>query len=190
MISSHLFEAYLECPTKWWLRAQNEPPTGNVYSEWARVRNETYRKEWLERRLAIAAEADRIVPPTFEADRKEATWRFAVDMRVQVDGLECRIPAVERVRSEGHGRRVQFIPHRFEFSNKLTKQHKLMLAFDALVLSHAIGRNRIARSIQRVSEHRLTEASVGPEATTALKATANLWSIFRRRPYRLAARAL
>jgi hypothetical protein len=54
MISSHLFEAYLECPTKCWLRAQNEPSTGNVYSEWARVRNDTYRKEWLERRLAIA----------------------------------------------------------------------------------------------------------------------------------------
>jgi predicted RecB family nuclease len=105
------------------------------------VRNEIYRKEWLERRLAIAAEADRIVPPTFEADRKEATWRFAVDMRVQVDGLECRIPAVERVRSEGHGRRVQFIPHRFEFSNKLTKQHKLMVAFDAVVLSEAMGRD-------------------------------------------------
>jgi predicted RecB family nuclease len=131
MISSHLFEAYLECPTKCWLRAQNEPSTGNVYSEWARVRNETYRKEWLERRLAIAA----------EADRKEATWRFAVDMRVQVDGLECQIPAVERVRSEGHGRRVQFIPHRFEFSNKLTKQHKLMVAFDAVVLSEAMGRD-------------------------------------------------
>jgi hypothetical protein len=168
MISSHLFKAFLECPTKCWLRAQNEPATGNLYAEWRRAQNERYRKEWLERRVAIVAEADRVLSPTFEANPKEATWRFAVDMRVQANDLECRIPAVERARSEGCGRCVQFIPHRFEFSNKLTKQHKLMLAFDALVLSHAIGRNRIARSIQRVSEHRLTEASVGPEA---LKAT-------------------
>jgi predicted RecB family nuclease len=141
MISSHHFEAYLECPTKCWLRAQNEASTGNVYAEWARAQNETYRKEWLERRLAIVAEADRILSPTFEADRKEATWRFAVDIRVQADDLECRIPAAERVRSEGRGRRVQFIPYRFEFSNKLTKQHKLMVAFDAVVLSEAIGRD-------------------------------------------------
>ena len=140
MISSHLFEAYLECPTKCWLRAQNEPATGNVYAEWERAQNETYRKEWLER-LAMVAEADRVLSPTFKANPKEATWRFAVEMLVQANDLECRIPAVERARSEGRGGRVQFIPYRFEFSNKLTKQHKLMLAFDALVLSDATGRN-------------------------------------------------
>ena len=72
---------------------------------------------------------------------KEATWRFALDVRVQANDLECRIPAVERARSEGRGGRVQFIPYRFEFSNKLTKQHKLMLAFDAFVPSDAIGRD-------------------------------------------------
>jgi predicted RecB family nuclease len=141
MISSHLFEAYLECPTKCWLRAQSEPSTGNVYAEWRRAQNESYRKEWLERRLAIVAEADRILSPTFETDRKEATRRFAVDMRVQADDLECRIPAVERIRSEGRGRRFQFIPYRFQFSKKLSKQHKLMVAFDAVVLSGAIGRD-------------------------------------------------
>ena len=80
MISSHLFEAYLECPTKCWLRAQNEPATGNVYAEWGRAQNESYRKEWVERRVAIVAEADRALSPTFEANPKEATWRFAVDM--------------------------------------------------------------------------------------------------------------
>ena len=36
----------------------------------------------------------------------EATWRFALDMRVQANDLECRIPAVERARSEGRGGRV------------------------------------------------------------------------------------
>ena len=105
MISSHLFEAYLECPTKCWLRAQNERSTGNVYAEWARSQNESYRKKWLERRPAIVAEADRILSPAIEADRKDATWRLAVDMRVQAADLECRISAVERVRSEGRGPR-------------------------------------------------------------------------------------
>jgi predicted RecB family nuclease len=141
MISSHLFEAYLECPTKCWLRAQNEPATGNVYAEWGRAQNESYRKAWVERRVAIVAEADRALSPTSEANLKEATWRFAVDIGVQANDLECRIPAVERARSEGRARHIQFIPYRFEFSNKLTKQHKLMLAFDAHVLSEAIGRN-------------------------------------------------
>jgi predicted RecB family nuclease len=141
MISSHLFGAYLECPTKCWLRAQNEPATGNVYAEWRRRQNENYRQEWLKRRLAIVAEADCVFTPTFDENPKETAWRFSVDMRVQANDLQCQIPMVERARSEGRGRRVQLIPYRFEFSNKLTKQHKLMLAFDGLVLSDAIERN-------------------------------------------------
>ena len=148
MISSHLFEAYLECPTKCWLRAQNEPATGNVYAEWMRAQIETYRTEWVERRLAIAGEADRTPWTTFEINHEQAASRFAIDMRVHADDLECQIPAVERVQSEERGRRVQFIPYRFEVLNKLTKQHKLMAAFNAVVLSEAIGRDiRLAKII-------------------------------------------
>src|ERR1019366_10195699 len=42
IVSSQLFEAYLECSTKCWLRSRAEPATGNVYAEWARLQNETY----------------------------------------------------------------------------------------------------------------------------------------------------
>ena len=41
---------------------------------------------------------------------------------------------------EGRGRTVNFVPYRFEFANKITKSHKLALAFDAHVLSEALGR--------------------------------------------------
>jgi predicted RecB family nuclease len=177
MISSDLFEAYLECPTKCWLRAQNEPATGNLYAEWGRAQNETYRKEWLERRLAIVAEANRVLSPTFETNRKKATWRFAADIHVQVNDLECRIQAVERALSEGRGGRVQFIPYRFEFSNKLTKQHKLMLAFDAVVLSDAIGRNiRLGKIVHgdRSATLNVKSSSLISEARMRIKSCAAL----------------
>jgi predicted RecB family nuclease len=67
------------------------------------------------------------------------TWRLAIDVRWRTRDLESRLHAVERIPSEGHRRRAQFIPYRFEFANKLTKEHKLLLAFDALLLSEAIG---------------------------------------------------
>ena len=51
--------------------------------------------------------------------------------------LESRLHAVERVPSEGRGKPAQFIPIRFVFRNKLTKDDRLLLAFDALVLSRA-----------------------------------------------------
>jgi hypothetical protein len=53
IVSSPLFEAYLECTTKCWLRSRAESTAGNVYAEWARAENETYRQDGLNKLLAI-----------------------------------------------------------------------------------------------------------------------------------------
>ena len=70
---------------------------------------------------------------------KNAKWRFAVDVPVQSHDLESRLHAVERIPLKGRGRPTEFTPYRFEFTNKIAKEHKLLLAFDALVLSDALG---------------------------------------------------
>jgi hypothetical protein len=57
IVSSQLFEAYIECATKCWLRSRAEPATGNVYAEWARAQNEVYRKDALKKLLAVFPEA-------------------------------------------------------------------------------------------------------------------------------------
>jgi predicted RecB family nuclease len=140
IISCSLFEAFLECPTKCWLRSRGEPSTGNVYAEWARLRNETYFDNGLKELFQTFPESDRAIAPLIFEYAKEATWRLAIDVRLQMDGLESRLQAVERIAPVGRGRSVQFIPYRFQFDNKLAKLHKLSLAFDALVLSRTVGR--------------------------------------------------
>jgi hypothetical protein len=47
---------------------------------------------------------------------------------------------VERIPSEGRGQSAKFIPIRYYFANKLTRDHKLLLAFNALVLAEMLGR--------------------------------------------------
>jgi hypothetical protein len=42
-ITPDVFEAYLKCPTKCWLRATDEPSTGGTYPEWVKVQNGSYR---------------------------------------------------------------------------------------------------------------------------------------------------
>jgi predicted RecB family nuclease len=180
-----LFEAFLRCPTKCWLRSAGHSASGNTYAEWVKDQSETYR----------AAEADRLlaqVPPTESAlsppaeNLKAAKWRIAVDVPLAAPYLPCssqrqrarssapqpstsgpqsanqslvtsaaadigdtrptgfiaetRLHAVERVPSEGRGRAAQFIPIRFLFRNKPTKDDKLLVAFDAFVLSEMLGR--------------------------------------------------
>ena len=61
-------------------------------------------------------------------------------MCLQTKDLECHPQVIERIAPQGRFGTAQFVPYRFEFTNKLTKQQRLLVAFDALVLSEAIGR--------------------------------------------------
>ena len=138
-ISSLLFEDYLQCPTKCWLRSRTEPTSGNVYAEWARAENETYFQDGLKHLLVTLPESNRATAPPIPKNLKDVPWCLAVNARWTTSAIESRLQAVERIPSEDHGRPAEFIPYRFEFANKLAKEHKLLLAFDAFLLSEVLG---------------------------------------------------
>ena len=140
VISSPVFEAFLECRTKCWLRSCAEPNAGNAYADWARAQNNAYYEAGRDRLFAMRPESDRAIAPPISKYPEDAKWRLAVDVHLQTNNLESRLHAVERIPPEGRGGCVQFVPHRFEFANKLTKNNKLLLAFDALVFSEVVGR--------------------------------------------------
>jgi predicted RecB family nuclease len=68
-------------------------------------------------------------------------WQLATCLTVQFQthqsALETCIHAIERAPGKGSGKAAQFIPIRFIFTNKLSRDVKLLLAFDALVFSEA-----------------------------------------------------
>jgi predicted RecB family nuclease len=179
-ITPFLFEAFLKCPTKCWLRFTGEPPSGNAYAEWVQIKNESYRAD-AAKRLIANAPADECAPSSRSSRRKEAhysaeslkTARWCVATDVPVQSLMLTAPksgssrgneaqtsspemsqslltsaatietcphAVERIPSEGRGKSAQFIPIHFIFRNKLTKDDKLLLAFDVFVFSEMLGR--------------------------------------------------
>ena len=82
IVSSQLFEAYLECSTKCWLRSGAEPACGNIYAEWARAQNETYLEYGLRRSFAMIPESDHATAPPIPKNPKDATWRLAIDVRL------------------------------------------------------------------------------------------------------------
>jgi len=135
IISSDIFEAYLLCSSKCWFCLRGEETAGNMYSQWLRSQNQSYRKEALKRLLASGHKADSIVAPSQLVNIRNAKWRLASDFVVRKDNIEASVHAIERLFSDK--KPVQLIPIRFTFSNKLTKGDKLLLAFDSLVLSEA-----------------------------------------------------
>ena len=140
IISSQLFESYLQCPTKCWLRSRAELPAGNSYAEWVGARNKTYLQDGLKRLLINFPESDCAIAPPIAKNPKDFTWRLASDVRWKTKEVESCLQTVERVPAKGRGRPAIFIPYRFEPSNKITKEHKLLVTFDALMLSELLGR--------------------------------------------------
>jgi len=140
LVTSHLFEAYLKCHTKCFLLSLGETGTGNGYSDWVQAQQASYRGEEIKRLTQEAAKNQHVIGPIEMEDAQSTKWRLAVETTARAQNLESTIHAVERLTPEGQDKLELFIPIRFIFTNKLHKDAKLLLAFDAFVLSELLGR--------------------------------------------------
>ena len=138
-ITSYLFEAYLKCPTKCFLRSRGEVGSGNAYADWVRSQTDSYRNDRIKELKTIAARDGRIIPGPLTETPRIVESGYTFDFVARAQGLESHIHIVERTPPEAPGKPVQFIPIRFIYTNKINKDDKLLLAFDALVLSEVFG---------------------------------------------------
>ncbi len=139
-ITAPLFEANLKCPTKCFLRSVGETAMGNVYGDWLQTQTGTCRSEGIKRLLSESAPDQCVIGPSSTENLKTAQWRLAVDFVARAENLESSIHAVQRVPPGERGKPAQLIPVRFILTNKISTDDKLLLAFDALVLSEMLGR--------------------------------------------------
>jgi predicted RecB family nuclease len=244
-ITSSLFEAFLKCPVKGWLRAANEPPAGNVHAEWVKAQNESYRVAETKRVIAGMRSPDFTVSPPAD-NLKLAKWCLAAEVVIRATPNSCggrskEVPCsplspsetdigatpgslvtgspapaslhgspdsapktsrahldtvpqpavlpgclletclhlLERVPAEGRGKAARFIPIRFTFFNKLTKDDKLLLAYDALVLGRVLGRDITVGQIIHGDDHaalRVKTSALAAELRKRLEKVAALLS--------------
>jgi len=139
-ITSALFEAYLKCPTKCFLRSQGEQGTDNAYAEWVRMKSDSYRRDGIQRLREGTPREECTVRPLSTKNLGAVTWRLALGVRVASQDCESTMDAVERISTDQKSKAAQFIPIRFISNNKLTTDDKLLIAFDAAVLSAQLGR--------------------------------------------------
>src|SRR5260370_566354 len=103
-ITPGLFEAFLKCPTKCWLRAAGEPTSGNDYAEWLRSQNESYRATATQRLLSGIPKDDASLLPPAE-NLKTARWPLAAGLVVQARMNSCVVESelhiVQRTPSSG-----------------------------------------------------------------------------------------
>src|ERR1017187_7775408 len=180
-ISSDLFNGFLKCSTKCWLQASGEPASGSAYAEWVKSRNFSYRATEITRLLSEKNEVA-VSPPS--ENLKAAQWHLAANLSVRAQMktgvLESEVHAVERMPSEGRYRPAQFIPIRFIFTNKLSDDDRLLLAFDEFVLSEATGREVNFGKIIHGDDHRERRVKTAALAVEVRKCVERITSLLSR----------
>jgi len=78
IITSTLFEAYIKCPTKCFLKSLGEAGTGNAYAEWLRVHQESYRVQGRKRLENESAQKGCIIGPCSLEELKTNKWRSTI----------------------------------------------------------------------------------------------------------------
>ncbi len=138
VVTSELFEAYLACPTKCYLQAIGEVAAGNDFTNWQTTRSESYRLNGVQRLMADHPQEigiDLADPLHW----KRESWHFAIAPIVRAQNMEVTLHAVQRVLPGRTTKSTACVPVRFVPENKLSSSDKRMAAFDALVLSRALG---------------------------------------------------
>ena len=139
-ITDDLVETFLKCPTKCFLRSRGEAGTGNAYAAWVRTKNDVFRIEGTKRLVAEVTPDKCAIGTQAMGSLKPAAWHLGIDLAVQSQELQCFCHAVEQIPSADRGRTAQFVPIRFLSRNKLNRDDKVLLAFDARVLSEVLSR--------------------------------------------------
>ena len=135
VVTSRLLEAFLACPVKCYLLSKGERPVGTEYSAWAAAREESYRREGIQKLASI--ETNSCIASPKPGLWKSESWRFAVGETVRAQGWEADVALIQRIPQTVAPAR--FVPIRFVANNRLSASDKTMAAFEAISLAKALG---------------------------------------------------
>lgn len=136
MITSELFEAYLICATKCYLKSIGELEPGNDYTAWHDAWSESYRLNNIQRLLAN--QSNKVSNSATDPHQwRRESWDFVLSPIISTKNMTAAPHVVRRISLT---KSVAFVPVQYVPENKLTKTHKLMAAFDAFVISKVMGK--------------------------------------------------
>ena len=80
-----------------------------------------------------------VIAAILTEDPKVTDQEYVFDFVAETPELESHLHVIERTPPKESDKPAQFVPTRFIYTNKINKHDKLLLGFDALVLSEVLG---------------------------------------------------
>ena len=117
------------------LLSEGERPTGTEYSSWAAAREESYRREAIQK--LTSQETTPCIASPEPGLWKSESWQFAVGKTLQTQDWEAETALIQRISQAGTQSRL--VPIRFAANNRLSVTDKTMAAFEAIALAKTLG---------------------------------------------------
>lgn len=137
LITSQVFEDFLKCPTKIWLRSNNEIGTGNSYFYWLRNQQNEFRTLAAKKLDTLFYESNIKVNQSTKIKLNTSRYLYH-NYIAKSDSLESSIDAFESISNQQQTKHSNIIIFRFVVKNKITKEDKIILAYNAFVLSEML----------------------------------------------------
>lgn len=137
MITHKIFQAFLNCHTKAFLRSSGADGDQGDFVNWQRKSSEAYKLKCSVDLAQHLKEDECLSDASFSDARKNANCRLVMNCFVEGRELRSTLDALECGTAPMKGEEIDYIPIRFVPAEKITIQDKLLLAFDALAIYSA-----------------------------------------------------
>jgi predicted RecB family nuclease len=134
-ITEDIFWAHLKCKTKSYLKSSGAIGEQRAFTEWESKLVEDFKRPFCIQLRSNYQEDEYMVGGSLPQALHNKKCCLVFDCVVQTPELQSSIPLLERLPFSGTATHNSYIPVRFIPREKLTPHDKLLLAFDALVLS-------------------------------------------------------
>src|SRR5467141_1749617 len=139
LITEDLFGAFADCKTKSFLKLIGTGADRSEFFGWQRCTLDDYKQRCSLRLQASCHGSDEYYIGSLSLEDLESTrYRVVIKCVLQAERVQSSIHALERSASASRKLKL-YIPIRFVPNEKIAKRDKLLLAFDALVISRALG---------------------------------------------------
>lgn len=156
LLTDEIFEAYLKCETKSYLKSTSIIEGQSEFAEWRDELSSTFKQKGIAQLQRGFGRGEYFTgTPPLEVI-KAGGYLLIIDCSLKAQNLKSNIHALERIALKRKTGKYAYIPMRFIPNERITKHDKLLLAFDALVLSRVIGKTPLFGRLIHGREYRST----------------------------------
>src|SRR5262244_3490575 len=129
MITSGIFQAFLNCETKSYLKFSGVVESRSEYNDWQRRHIEDFKQRCVAKLRSNLREDECLSAASLPQQFDNCKYCLLLDCIVQAQDIQSRIHALERITLSSKAKHNPYIPIRLVPSEKITKHDKLLLAF-------------------------------------------------------------